>query len=83
MEWGSDCKDAEGIYDFRKVRATTYMRCAYCQAMFEDRDDVRRDLNARSRFVPQNPNAATEYVGFHWNALATMNWKPEPARWLS
>lgn len=35
---------------------------------------MRRDLNGNARFVPQNPNAASEYVGFHWNTLATMSW---------
>lgn len=74
IEWDKDCKDAEGHVDFRKLRASTYMRCANCQARFADRDDVRRDLNESARFVPQNPKAATEYVGFHWNALATMSW---------
>ena len=74
VEWSKDCKDADGNYDFRQVRATTHMRCAHCQAHFDDRDDVRRDLNARARFVAMNPNAAAEYVGFHWNALATMSW---------
>ena len=72
IEWDKECKDKDGHYDFRKVRASTYMRCSNCQARFEDRDDVRRDANAC--FVPQNPNAASEYVGFHWNALSTMSW---------
>ena len=74
VEWGKDCKDADGNYDYRKVRATTCMRCVHCRSVFEDRDDVRRDLNAHARFVPQNPNAASEYVGYHWNAIATMSW---------
>ncbi len=74
VEWDKDCKDSEGHVDFRKLRASTYMRCANCQAHFADRDDVRRDLNATAKFVPQNPTAAAEYVGFHWNALATMSW---------
>ena len=74
IEWGKDCKDADGNYDYRKVHATTHMRCVHCRSVFEDRDDVRRDLNAHARFVPQNPNAAIEYVGYHWNAIATMSW---------
>ncbi len=72
--WSNDCKNADGSYDFRKVRATARLRCTNCQALFEDRDDVRRDLNAGASFVPTNANAAGEYVGFHWNALATMSW---------
>lgn len=74
VEWDKDCKDEDGHVDFRKLRASTVMRCTNCHEAFADRDDVRRDLNASARFVPLNKNAAVEYVGFHWNALATMSW---------
>ena len=49
------------------------MACAECGHEFEDADETRR-LNADARFVPLNPRAAKENVGFHWNALATMSW---------
>ncbi len=74
IEWSKDSKNDEGEYDYRHVRATTTMRCAHCDYRFADRDDVRRMLNANARFQPQNPNAAAEYIGFHWNALCTMSW---------
>ena len=50
------------------------MRCASCNHYFDDSDRTRRELNATGRFVVQNPRAAKENVGFHWNALCTMSW---------
>jgi hypothetical protein len=35
---------------------------------------MRRELNARGQFIAQNPKAASENVGFHWNALCAMSW---------
>ena len=35
---------------------------------------MRRVLNKDGKFIPLNPNAAKENVGFHWNALASMSW---------
>ena len=74
VEWSKDCKDESEQYDFVRVHATTAMRCASCNHYFEDTDENRRRLNASGQFVPQNPRAAKENVGFHWNALATMSW---------
>jgi hypothetical protein len=74
VEWSKDCKDAQEQYDFQKVRATTVLRCEHCQHEITDSDENRRRLNAHGRFVPQNPNAAKENVGFHWNSLASMSW---------
>lgn len=34
---------------------------------------MRRLLNKDGKFIPLNPNAAKENVGFHWNALASMS----------
>lgn len=74
VEWSKDCKDAQEQYDFERVRATTNLRCERCQHAIIDSDENRRRLNATGRFVPQNPNAAKENVGFHWNSLASMSW---------
>jgi phage terminase large subunit GpA-like protein len=74
VEWSKDCKDENEQYDFSKVHATTVLRCASCNFYFDDADETRRRLNASGRFVPQNPRASRENVGFHWNALATMSW---------
>jgi len=35
---------------------------------------MRRTLNATGRYIPTNPHASTENVGFHWNALCAMSW---------
>lgn len=74
IEWSKDCKDENEQYDFVKVHETTSMRCAGCNHYFEDSDETRRRLNATGKFVVQNPRAAKENVGFHWNALTTMSW---------
>jgi hypothetical protein len=50
------------------------MRCVSCNFYFDDSDRIRRELNATGRFVAQNPRAAKENVGFHWNSLSTMSW---------
>ncbi len=74
VEWAKDCKDESEQYDFARVRASTVLRCAACSHEIPDSDENRRRLNATGRFVPQNPRAARENVGFHWNAIATMSW---------
>ncbi len=74
VEWGKDCKDDNGQYDFERVRATTVLQCGKCGHRIADTDENRRRLNATGAYVPQNPNAAKENAGFHWNALATMSW---------
>ena len=74
VEWAKDCKDETGDYDFGRVRATTVLRCRACAHELPDHDRVRRGLNATGKFVAQNPRASSEYVGFTWNAIATMSW---------
>lgn len=74
IEWSKDCKDDADQYDFEKVRASTVLRCESCQHEVVDSDENRRRLNATGKFVPQNPNASKENLGFHWNSLASMSW---------
>lgn len=74
VEWDHDCKLQDGSYDFQRVRESTHLRCAYCGHRMFDSDETRRRLNAGGKFVPLNPHAARENVGYHWNALATMGW---------
>lgn len=74
IEWSKDSKDENEQYDFRRVHETTCLKCEGCNAYLADSDEMRRRLNATGAFVVQNPNAAKENVGFHWNALATMSW---------
>ncbi len=74
VKWDSDSKLDNGEYDFRKVRDSVRLICEHCGHEFPDYDETRRRLNATGRFVPLNPRAAKECVGFHWNSLATMSW---------
>jgi phage terminase large subunit GpA-like protein len=74
VEWSKDCKDENEQYLFARVRKTACLRCEGCNTYLPDSDEMRRRLNATGAFVPQNPRAAKENVGFHWNALATMSW---------
>lgn len=74
VEWDDDCKDENGEYDFSKINHSTALKCPECGEYFEDSDRMRRILNKDGKFIPLNPNAAKENVGFHWNALASMSW---------
>ena len=74
VEWDDDCKDENGEYDFSKINHSTTLKCPECGEYFEDTDRMRRILNKDGKFIPLNPNASKENVGFHWNALASMSW---------
>lgn len=74
IRWTKDAADDTGEYDFQKVRDSVRLVCSQCGHEFSDSDETRRKLNASACFVPQNPKAAKEYVGFHWNAICTMSW---------
>lgn len=74
VEWDDDCKDENGEYDFSKINHSTALKCPECGEYFEDTDRMRRILNKDGKFIPLNPNASKENVGFHWNALASMSW---------
>ena len=74
IEWDDNYKDENGEYGFAKINQNTALKCAECGEYFEDTDRMRRILNKDGKFIPLNPNAAKENVGFHWNALASMPW---------
>lgn len=74
IEWDDDAKDENGEYDFRKINQNTAIKCSECGEYFEDSDRMRRILNRDGMFIPMNPNASKENVGFHWNAIASMSW---------
>ena len=74
VEWSKTARDENGEWDFAEVRRTAALRCVSCNFHFDDSDRIRRELNATGRFVVQNPRAAKENVGFHWNSLSTMSW---------
>jgi hypothetical protein len=74
VEWSKDAKDENEEYDFRRIHETTVLVCTACGERIEDTDEKRKKLNSSGKFVPQNPRASRENVGFHWNSLATMSW---------
>ncbi len=74
IEWDDECKDENGEYDFSKINSCTALKCKSCGEYFEDSDRQRRILNRDGKFIPLNPNASKENIGFHWNALASMSW---------
>lgn len=74
IEWPADAKDADEQWDFSRIREETILSCRACGHQIVDTDENRRRLNAGGAFVPTNPKASKENVGFHWNSLATMSW---------
>lgn len=74
IHWDAGAKSADGAWDTLRASRTAYLLCARCGARFEDSDGVRARLNATAKFIPQNPNAAPDAVGYHWNSLAMMSW---------
>jgi phage terminase large subunit GpA-like protein len=74
VEWSKSARDPEGNWNFKEVSESTILRCSSCNHYFEDSDATRRQLNATGKFIPTNPNASPENVGFHWNALCSMSW---------
>ena len=74
IEWSKSARDEHNNWDYEEVKRTTVLVCEGCGNHFEDTDRTRRELNATGRFVATNPKAASENVGFHWNALTAMGW---------
>lgn len=67
-------KDERGNYRMEAVADSARLLCRACGNVFENSNAVRGILNASAKFVPQNENALPGAVGFHWNALASMDW---------
>lgn len=65
------------------VRSTTRLVCPHCGNALEFSPGTLRALNASARFVPQNPNAPRTHLGFHWNALSTMDWRDLAIQFLN
>jgi len=73
VEWNNDAKNAQGEWNFERVRETIAYHCPHCGKPWENSESARAKRNATGEFVAQNPNPRTGTVGFHWNALATMD----------
>lgn len=74
LRFNSNLADAAGRRDFNAIRESAHYVCPHCNAVIENSDTARRQLNAHAKFIRQNPAAAADTVGFHWNALATTDW---------
>lgn len=79
IEWQK--KDTDGNeLPLREKLASVRLHCCACNAAFVAAQ--RRELNASARFVATNPDCVPGNVGFHWNALATMDWSALVAEYL-
>lgn len=74
VEWSKDAKDENGNWRLARVRETVVYKCPHCGNTIPNSDKSRAALNASGKFVPANANPRNGCVGFHWNALATMDW---------
>lgn len=82
--WDGAAKNSEsGAWDLERVRASARLVCPHCGEVFWNSAETRRLLNSTARFVRTNPSAPSTQVGFHWNALATMDWGELAAEFLS
>lgn len=73
LNWES-ARLPSGERDFARVHQTVRLVCEHCGAVYENTPAVRAALNASAKFIPQNESAAKHKKGFHWNALASMDW---------
>lgn len=67
-------KNERGEYNMEAVASSARLYCRQCGNAFENTAGTRSALNAGAKFIPQNPQAVPGCVGFHWNALAFMDW---------
>ncbi len=74
LAFDSSQKTDTGETDFAALRESAKYFCENCHAEFANTVATRKKMNASAKFVAQNPFAAPENKGFHWNALATTDW---------
>ena len=67
-------KTSSDEYDFPAIAETVHYLCEHCKTRFENEDETRRDLNKTGKFQVGNSNASEKKVGFHLNAISTMDW---------
>jgi hypothetical protein len=61
----------DGRWNFEKVGQTAHHRCFFCDFKIEDRPNIRRKLNDTYHYVPTNPGAPADSVGFYWPGEAS------------
>lgn len=84
LRWDPSAKNAAtGAWDFARVRESVRLVCPHCGHALAFSPATLRALNASARFVARNPLAPSTLRGFHWNALATMDWRDLAVQFLS
>lgn len=72
LSWDSNEQTRPGgRWNWEAVARSAHIRCYQCDARIEDRPEVRRQLCESYHFVPTNPGAPKELVGFHWPQAAS------------
>lgn len=69
-----DIRDADGDYDYLKIKSLTVYECEGCKHHFPDNRASRVEMNKRGFYAITNPNADPAFVGYHWNGLCCRSW---------
>ncbi len=63
-------KLSDGSFNAREVMRQTYYECFHCGSAWRDTVETRQQLDESSYYVPSNPSANPENVGFSWPSWA-------------
>lgn len=66
----------DGTYNASAIMRETYYECFFCRGSWPDVPEIRRKLDASAYYVPMNPGANPENVGFQWP-----NWINQRIQW--
>jgi hypothetical protein len=72
MKRGDDdkIKHDDNTYNEQAVQSQTYYECYHCGSSWHDTPDIRLALDKSSYYVPTNPRAVHENIGWWWPAWA-------------
>lgn len=72
LSWDTnDSTYVNGRWNFNEVKKTAHHRCFDCDHRIEDDPTIRRRLMESYKYIPTNPRAPHELVGFHWPSEAS------------
>jgi hypothetical protein len=63
-------KRKDGSYDEKQILKLTYYECFHCGSAWHDTPEIRKLIDESSYYVPSNPNALEDNIGFSWPAWA-------------
>lgn len=66
VRWDPKAKMESGVWDFNRVRATTYYECPFCLERYAPTEENAYKLNRPDSYTPGTPDAAHE--SFHYPA---------------